>query len=221
MIGSKINELARRGEAKLSDIDANRTAPMRIALLGWGSLLWEGGAGFDKCHDEWNPDGPQVPLEFSRISKRRLGALTLVIDHEHGAPTTVAWCFSIRRRVEDAIYDLRSREETTVENIGRLALPEALHPVDGDERNDAVVDPMAVWARNKGIDVVIWTALASNFTSKAKCPFSVSAAIAYLKTLPPEAKAKAAEYVWRAPDFVQTPLRRALQQEPWFAVPGQ
>lgn len=50
---------------------------MRIGFLGWGSLLWEGGTEFDKYHDEWNFDDPQLQIEFSRISERRLGALTL------------------------------------------------------------------------------------------------------------------------------------------------
>src|SRR5438105_2234330 len=97
---------------------------MRIALLGWGSLLWEGGPEFDKYHEDWQFDGPQVPLEFSRISKRRLGALTLVVDQDHGIPTTVAWCLSRRRRVEDAIRDLQCREETTADKIGRVDVPE-------------------------------------------------------------------------------------------------
>jgi hypothetical protein len=93
--------------------------------------------------------------------------------------------------------------------------------VNGGPQKEAIVDPMADWAKNKNIGVVIWTALESNFMSKRKCPFSVAAAISYLKTLPPEGKAKAAEYVWCAPAFVQTPVRRALQQEPWFSVLGK
>jgi len=124
---------------------------MRIAFLGWGSLLWEGGTEFDKYHDEWNFDGPQLELEFSRISERRLGALTLVIDREHVVQTTVAWCLSNRRRVEDAICDLRCREETTVGNIGRLDVPVLPHPVDGVTQAKAVVDPMTTWAKRVGI----------------------------------------------------------------------
>ena len=191
----------------------------RIALLGWGSLLWEGGSEFDKYHGDWRFDGPSLQLEFSRISKSRLGALTLVVDREHGTPTTVAWRLSSRLDVEDAIFrDLRSREGTTLENVGRLVVPEMSPPVEGAPRNEANADPMVTWARNKNIGVVIWTALKSNFMSKRKCPFSVPAAISYVKTLPPVGKVKAAEYVWRAPEFVQTPVRRALQQEPWFSV---
>jgi hypothetical protein len=53
--------------------------PPKIAILGWGSLLWEGGAEFDRWHDEWRLDGPVLRLELSRVSSRRLDALTLVI----------------------------------------------------------------------------------------------------------------------------------------------
>jgi hypothetical protein len=193
---------------------------MTIALLGWGSLLWEGGLEFDKYHDDWKFDGPTLPIEFSRISQKRLGALTLVIDREHGVPTTVAWCLSTRRRLEDTIRDLQCREETTVVNIGRLEITETL-PVDAGTQNEAAVDPLVGWAKNRTIDAVVWTALKSNFSSKTKCPFSAAAAISYVKTLPREGKEKAAEYVWRTPEFVQTPVRRALEQELWFSRAGE
>ena len=52
---------------------------MKIAILGWGSLLWEGGQEFERWHDAWHNDGPSLKLEFSRVSESRLGALTLVI----------------------------------------------------------------------------------------------------------------------------------------------
>lgn len=43
----------------------------RIAIGGRNSLLWEGGVEFDRWHDEWRPDGPELKLEFSRISESR------------------------------------------------------------------------------------------------------------------------------------------------------
>lgn len=76
---------------------------MNIAILGWGSLLWEGGAEFDQTHSAWQSAGPSVKLEVSRISKTRAGALTLVEDENNGIPTTVAWCRSRRSNVEDAV----------------------------------------------------------------------------------------------------------------------
>jgi hypothetical protein len=78
------------------------------------------------------------------------------------------------------------------------------------------------WAHKNHIDVVIWTDLESNFSAKSfvKKPFSVLNAIAHLQQLPPEAKANAAEYIWRSPPLVDTPLRCALQSEPWFKASG-
>jgi hypothetical protein len=45
------------------------------------------------------------------------------------------------------------------------------------------------------LDVVIWTALPSNFENEVKQPFSVSEAVAYVQRLGPAAKVKAAEYL--------------------------
>jgi hypothetical protein len=185
--------------------------PPQIAILGWGSLLWEGGAEFDRWHEEWRYNGPSLKLEFSRVSSSRLGALTLVIDNDHGVTNTVAWCLSKRKDPQDAIADLRCREGTTLGNIKNLSLSQTL-PEDG------ILRGIAAWAKDQGLDVVIWTALASNFAKELKQPFSVQAAIAYLKRLPPAGKSKAAEYIWCAPDFIQTPLRNAVQREPWFPV---
>ena len=75
---------------------------------------------------------------------------------------------------------------------------------------------IGIWAKEQKLDVVVWTALPSNFDEKVGQPFSIPCAIAYLKGLPPEGRAKAAEYIWRAPEFVRTPLRTAIEREPWF-----
>lgn len=182
---------------------------MKIAILGWGSLLWEGGQQFDEQHKTWCDDGPRLKIEFSRISKSRQRALTLVIDNDNGSETTVAWCLSTRGSVEDAICDLRCREGTTVENIDCQRVSEEPDPTSVD-------DPVAAWARTRGLDAVIWTALKSNFQQCTGRAFSVDAAVEHIRALDPAGKAKAAEYVWRAPEFVRTPLRDALQREPWF-----
>ena len=185
---------------------------MRIAILAWGSLLWDGGREFDDQHGPWQYDGPELNLEFSRVSKTRLGALTLVIDENHGVLTTVAWCVSTRRHLEDAVSDLRCREGTADRYIGRIVV--------NDTSRGSAPDTILIWAKGKNLDAVVWTSLRSNFAEKTGEPsFSVKAAIDYMKTLSPAGKAKAAEYVWRAPEFVQTPLRLALQQEPWFSTP--
>lgn len=181
-----------------------------IAILAWGSLMWEVRPEFDEHHEEWSLDGPILKVEFSRISESRQGALTLVIDETHGAEATVAWCLSKRQSVEDAICDLRCREGTMVKNIGCVRLP-----ADPSASQSPII---TAWASGKSLDAVIWTALTSNFQKKKGTSFSVLAAVEHIKTLDPCGKAKAAEYIWRAPAFVKTPLRDALQQEPWFSL---
>jgi hypothetical protein len=159
----------------------------RIAILGWGSLLWEDGGEFDRWRDEWAFDGPHLKLEFSRISKTRLGALTLVVDSLHGVTNTVAWCLSKRKSAQDAVADLRCREGAEIDKIRSLILGD---PIPADEYSKTI----AVWANSKELDVVVWTGLPSNFSNKLNQPFSVETAVAYLKNLPADAKVKAAEY---------------------------
>jgi len=94
----------------------------QIAILGWGSLLWgvENNRDFERLHGPWMSDGPELQLEFSRKSRTRAGALTLVIDPKHGAASRVAYAFSARAEPQEAINDLLRREGTTSENIGRF-----------------------------------------------------------------------------------------------------
>ena len=104
--------------------------------------MWEGGKEFDRWHDEWRGNGPTLELEFSRISASRLGALTLVVDSEHGVANTVAWCLKARKDPQDAVADLRRREGTSMLNIGSLVLadprPEVIARLAGAHPNDHV-----------------------------------------------------------------------------------
>jgi len=160
---------------------------------------------------------PDLAFDFAgipRISKKRDDALTLVVDPEHGSDTTVAWCLSKRERPDDVVADLRCREETTVANIGYLALKN--QPAKPNSIEKAIFD----WATAQKLDGVVWTALKGNFEEKTSQRFSIERAIAHLKTLSVDGKVKAAEYVWKAPEFVRTPLRLALETEPWFSEPA-
>lgn len=188
---------------------------MRTCILGWGSLIWDTRPEFDEQREPWQSDGPTLKLEFSRVSKSRLGALTLVIDPNNGAPCRVQYAESKRRDPEDAICDLRCREGTIRQHIGFTFL-------DGSRshgRNQEALLSIREWAKAKQFDVVVWTDLPSNFAEKAKVPFQLDHACAYLQELPADGKAKGAEYIWRAPECVVTPLRTHLQTVPWFKSP--
>ena len=42
--------------------EANMATKQRIAILGWGSLLWDDAANkrFDRWHDRWRDGGPRA-----------------------------------------------------------------------------------------------------------------------------------------------------------------
>jgi hypothetical protein len=191
---------------------------MKIVILGWGSLLWDRRPEFDEQHEDWLFDGPYLKLEFSRVSESRGHALTLVLDKAHGKVCRVAYAFSKRKDPEDTICDLRSREGTIRRKIGFYSRDGSMEQSRDEESFAAIRD----WARNKHFDVVVWTDLESNFTNKSKGgkDFSVDSALSHIQSLDPEGKAKAAEYVWSAPDFIDTPVRNALQLQPWFPKRG-
>jgi hypothetical protein len=181
----------------------------KIAILGWGSLLWdESHKEFDEQHGDWIFDGPVLKLEFSRKSTSRLDALTLVIDPIHGHECQVAYALSKRTSLEEAAADLCAREKTKEKSIACFAVDSRR-----EGRNTNSIDAIALWARDRSIDVVLWTDLPGSFDDVAKQEF-IKVAVNHIQELPPNAKAMAAEYVWRAPDFVVTPLRNVLQAEP-------
>lgn len=190
----------------------------KIAILGWGSLLWEENKAqreFDKHHGAWKFDGPVLKLEFCRKSESRLNALTLVIDAIRGEECKVAYALSKRRTVEKAIADLQKREGTGPRSVG-CVFPNGSRRQGRDAHS---IDVISRWADGASLDVVLWTDLSGHFDNVPKNAF-VKAAVDHVQGLPVDAKAKAAEYVWRAPEFVVTPLRTALQAEPWFKKPG-
>ena len=91
---------------------------MKIAILGWGSLIWD--KGELPVKGEWRQGGPSLPIEFSRVSSDC--RLTLVIDHKNGEPVTTWFAQSNRNDLDDAICDLREREGTICKRIGYLDL---------------------------------------------------------------------------------------------------
>ena len=183
---------------------------MIIALLGWGYLIWDKRPEFDDCHEDWKPDGPFLKLEFSRISDTRGNALSLVIDNDNGKECKVFYTISKRIDPTDTIHDLQNREGTIPKYIG-------CYFIDGScSCQPNVTQNIKTWAEKKRFNVVVWTGLPSNFEEKKEIPFSIQYAILHLKNLPYEEKIKAVEYIERAPNFVDTPLRKALKKELWF-----
>lgn len=102
-----------------------------------------------------------------------------------------------------------------MENIGYYSVRDGKFRCRSREALSAI----ALWSKEKKLTGVVWTDLESSFEEKKGKPFN-TAALAHIQELDAEGKSKAAEYVWRAPEFVNTPLRRSLQKEPWFLPPA-
>ncbi len=175
---------------------------MRIAILGWGSLVWDK-RGLS-IRGRFRAGGPKLPLEFSRKSSD--GRLTLIIDESHGIPSVpTRYAISKFQDLEDAICDLQHREGTGSQNIGFMSIGSgAQRPPKSKVAKKAIEG----WLKGnqKTIDAVIWTDLGpdKNFS------FSGEAAERYLRSLRGVCREKALEYLVRAPKEVGTPLRNQM-----------
>jgi hypothetical protein len=174
---------------------------MRIACIGWGSLVWN--PGVLRCKGAWQADGPALPLEFARTSKD--GRLTLVLMDGVAAVPSL-WAELEYADPQSAKDALQGREGTGPLSIG-------LWP-DRAPRYKVGAAEIARWAQEKGLDAVVWTALPPKFGStEGRPPDSPEAALAYLMALDAPTAAKAQEYVQRAPAQVRTALRVVFEEQ--------
>ena len=87
----------------------------RIAILGWGSLLWDLETLAPHVTGGWqHRHGPRLPMEFSRISPKRKMGLVLCLDPEAGAACATHAIRSARPALQDTIADLARRERTAL-----------------------------------------------------------------------------------------------------------
>ena len=180
---------------------------VRIAVLGWGSLIWD--RRDLPIVREWQHGGPVLPIEFSRISSD--GRLTLVIDEEHGTDVPTRFARTAGGSLTDAIDGLWIREgRPSRDRIGFVNLVSDTEQDWSRQRHPAACDRIKAWARAQNWEAVVWTALISNFSEKRGEPFSTEAAARYFSDLTGETRIRAAEYVEKAPEEVDTPFRRLV-----------
>lgn len=173
---------------------------MRIACLGWGSLIWDPrGLRIVQGEPTWHADGPWLPVEFARQSQR--DRMTLVLTP--GVPEVqVLWAWMIDSDIEAARSSLAARE-------GSNAI--AIWP---SSRNWPFSDVVAAWARRKGIEAVVWTAIGTRFNGKDGIVPTCEQVMAYLQDLVARQQAaNAEEYIRRAPAQVRTPYRERIEND--------
>jgi len=183
---------------------------MKIAILGWGSLIKEP-RGLP-IEGEWQPDGPKLWIEFSRISQLgvRAGCLTLVIDEQRGSEVTTLHVLSKRNDLVLAIADLQEREGTSQNNVGFCNIAAGRFASDAVKRHPKCCERIRAWAGQKGLDAVIWTALPPRFKDAIGIPFTPGAALEYLNGLTGSTKDSALQYIHDAPPQTMTAFRRLL-----------
>lgn len=183
---------------------------MKIAILGWGSLIWDPrNLEIDKRigKNGWLDDGPVLPIEFSRISQD--GRLTLVID-PIGVDVKTLYAISQFEDFDQARLDLAAREGCSKAKIGYFVKSNG----DFHSRSRNIQYSIESWANLKEeIDAVIWTDLASTFKDKMGMELNLENAINYLKYLPADSRVKAEQYIRRAPNSVITPIRTAVEEK--------
>jgi hypothetical protein len=173
---------------------------MTIAILGWGSLIWNAKDLNYNNEIGWIDAGPFLPIEFSRISKNR--SLTLVISKD-GCRVQTLYSLSNEKTINAALENLRKREGTNINNVGYyLKFSREFFPPSFEHKQN-ILD----WIEDKDFDAVIWTDLKENWKDFAKNR------IEYLKSLDKEDKTNAKKYIENAPKQIETDIRKEIREQ--------
>ncbi|MDF2643538.1 MAG: hypothetical protein K0R45_2812 [Pseudomonas sp.] len=174
---------------------------MNIACLGWGSLIWK--PDTLPLAGEWYADGPEMPIEFSRVGDGGELATAICVN----APTVqVYWALMAVDSVEQACAALHEREQIPMDRedgVGRLVVARLPQTSEGI---------MTRWARERGVDAVIWTALPPRYMNvEGRIPTDQDA-LSYLAGLTGDKLEHARSYIQQVPRQIDTPYRRAIER---------
>ena len=184
-----------------------------IVIIGWGSLLWDLDDLAPHVSGQWaHNEGPVLPLEFVRVSPKRLQALSVVIDPGYGVPCQTSYTVSHKTAPLEAVHDLAKRERADPLNIGYVDLPSG----ESRSKHDRITEGVSAWLKAKGYRSAVWTDLSGNFEETTGRPYSLDRAVSYLSTLTGPSRVEAKRYIDSAPAAVDTPLRRALEEHAWW-----
>lgn len=178
---------------------------MKIACLGWGSLIWD--PRELPVRRGWFDDGPMLPIEFARESSD--GRITLVLTPE-ASPVRSLWAIMSVEEIESAKSALAVREG--------LRKDEHIEKWIGWWSAEArfegrAIDEIEAWASSLSLDAVVWTALPPGFKGNRGPVPEAHEIVDHLNDLGCEARRHAEAYVRRAPLQIDTNIRRRLEVE--------
>jgi hypothetical protein len=206
---------------------------MNVAILGWGSLIWDP-RDLKLTSDVWHPDGPHLPVEFVHISDASTLAprLTLVLYEASWVQNVLTlWNLSPIDDLDSARRNLAKREGiTTADPLDRIAYVKA-GPEPLDQRSQltsittapkrrVVLGQIDAWLSVHGFGAAIWTDLAytaelgqQDAQGVRGLPTENDAAL-WLHELVKAGRAKSAEeYLRRAPAQVRTLVRERAERD--------
>lgn len=175
---------------------------MEIAILGWGSLIWQPKELKYNKEFGWKENGPSLSIEFSRISNN--GRLTLVIT-PNGTEVQTLYTLSNYKTIDEAVLDLAIREGSGRKSIGCYDKIKN----EFSDVNFLFKDEIKKWIDQTDFDVVIWTNLGENWNEKT----TYEDRIEYLKSLKGEASVLAEEYIRKTPKQIRTQYRQKIEDQ--------
>jgi hypothetical protein len=166
-----------------------------IIYLGWGSLLWD--HSNLKLKSPWIPSSIKLPLEFSRISDKGAGRLTLVIDKKNGTMNNIYFAIADTNNINDAIKNLKIREKTKSTNIGFINIKNKKYRIN-DNISSNLYNDIFNWGKSVNAKAIIWTDLNSNWKKIRENNYSVEDAIDYFKNSTDNSKKDIRKYIFKA-----------------------
>ena len=180
---------------------------MKIAILGWGSLIWlPKDLKFD-TNSGWKENGPVLPIEFARISKD--GRLTLVIT-PNGTEVPTLYAVSSFDSLNLAVLNLKKREGTNEKYIGSYKKSKD----EFSPKEFPYKENIKNWIQTTDFDAVIWTNLPEKWDiteNKAVIKtIDPNDRINYLQNLKGLESALAEEYIRNTPKQIATTYRKQI-----------
>lgn len=175
---------------------------MRIACLGWGSLIWDPRELPIRRH--WFEDGPFGRVEFARKSKD--GRITLVLC-EQAEFVRLLWAQMDTSDLAAAKEALKDREGLTGKDWA--------NSIGSWQRGDPepqFVQGLEAWASSHGVNAVIWTSLGPKFGTNERTP-SEDEVVAYLRGLRGSRREHAERYIRFTPNQIDTVYRRRIESD--------
>jgi len=176
---------------------------MKIAVICWGSLFWDKGSL--KTLGDWKNDGPELPLEFCRISSHGKSKERVTLVLNESSPLCVTyWDMLLATDLKTARNNLRDREGVVTDDIHTFTRNQ--NPLS------AIAKQIETWlVDHPEVDAVVWTGLESNWAQIRKKKFSSEDLVQYLDSKK-DSIAKIKEYFEKAPPQVQTAGREVFSK---------